>query len=99
MKNAHVARVITANDLLSGEVVYLNASGGWSLTHHEAELITDAATEASRLAKIQKKDSSVIGAYVIEVGYTGEGSIAPMHFREVFRTMGPSNRPLGKQAA
>ena len=64
-------KVITANHLLEGDVVYLTADDRWTRYHEEAELITDA------------KD--------------GPKGPEPTHFREVFRTRGPSNYAHGKQ--
>ena len=90
-------KVITANDLLTGEAVYLSASGKWSPHHSDAVLFDDIQAE-KRLANILQADTSIVGAYL--AGATSESGkpSSPIHFREVFRTKGPSNRFIGKQA-
>lgn len=93
------AKLITANDLLSGEVVYLTASGAWSRSPDNAEMLHDDSTEAQRLAEVLEADTSVIGPYLAQATRRDDGAIVPSHFREVFRTTGPSNRFIGKQAA
>lgn len=99
MKQVVTATVITANDLLSGEVVYLTKSGQWSPNHSDAILIDDISTGNERLDEIQNLDMSVVGPYLADAARSGDDASTPIHFREVFRTKGPSNRLLGKQAA
>lgn len=89
-------KIVTANDLLSGEVVYLSASGNWSTLHSDAVVLDDIQADA-RLAEVQKFDTSVVGPYLAGAAQ-GDNAPSPIHFREVFRTKGPSNRHLGKQA-
>lgn len=98
MKNETSLNVITANDLLSGEVVYLTTFGKWSPEHGDAILFDEINKANARLADVQGSDSSIVGAYL--AGATLESNLAPspVHFREIFRTKGPSNRILGKQA-
>ncbi len=87
--------VITANDLLSGEVVYLDASHRWSAELNAAKVfsVIDEA-EAELAAAFSEAD--VVGAYLAEV--TEDALIAPKHYREGFRHKGPSNYFHGKQA-
>lgn len=86
--------VITANDLLSGEVVYLDASHRWSAELNVAKVfstINEAEAELSDACS----EADVVGAYLAEVT---EGTlIAPRHYREGFRHKGPSNYFHGKQ--
>ena len=98
MKNETSLNVITANDLLSGEVVYLTTAGKWSPVHGDAILFDGIIMANARLADVQVSDSSIVGAYL--AGATLERNLvsSPVHFREIFRTKGPSNRILGKQA-
>lgn len=99
MNKVDHAKIITANDLLSGEVVYLTKSGQWSPNHSDAILIGDTSTGDTRLVEIQNLDVTVVGPYLADAARSEDGVSSPVHFREVFRTMGPSNRLLGKQAA
>ena len=89
-------KIITANHLLDGDVVYLTADDRWSQYHHEAELIDDEAHAAIRLLDAERQANTVVGAYLADArdGATGP---EPVHFREVFRTLGPSNYAHGKQ--
>ena len=48
MARAFVPKVVTANDLLEGDVIYLTASGDWTRLHEEAELYED---EVSAIGK------------------------------------------------
>ena len=99
MKNISKTQIITGNNLLSGEVVDLTLSGQWSLHHHEAVAFDDNSAGDSRLNEVLKTDHSVIGAYLADAALSDSGLPSPVHFRETFRTKGPSNRFLGKQAA
>ncbi|MCC0066968.1 MAG: DUF2849 domain-containing protein [Rhodovulum sp.] len=43
--------------------------------------------------------NAVVGVYLVEAALDDRGRAAPAHFREVFRTRGPSNYPQhGRQA-
>jgi hypothetical protein len=43
--------------------------------------------------------NQVVGVYLVEAAVDDCGRAAPAHFREVFRTRGPSNYPQhGRQA-
>ena len=41
MSRRFTPKVVTANDLLEGDVIYLTADDRWTRAHHEAELIED----------------------------------------------------------
>ena len=94
MTHEATAKIITANDLLSGEAVYLSKSGAWSPLHSDAVLL-DHTQGDTRLAEVQNHNTSVVGPYLADA--TQGDTPSPVHFREVFRTKGPSNRFLGKQ--
>lgn len=91
-------KVVTANTLRSGEVVYLTAAGEWAPCHEAAELIEDEATAEARLAAALAQNTVVVGPYLADAtpGATGP---EPVHIREAFRTRGPSNYHHGKQEA
>jgi hypothetical protein len=90
-------KVVTANRLREGDVVYLTADGRWSPFHHEADLIEDAARAEARLAQAAAQKLLVVGAYLADAR-PGTLGPEPTHFREAFRTRGPSNYQHGKQA-
>jgi len=97
MSRRYVPKVVTANDLRLGDVVYLTADDRWTRHHHEAELIDDEAHAQMRLLHATAQKLVVVGAYLAEAE---RGSLGPepVHFREAFRTRGPSNYRHGKQA-
>ncbi len=89
--------VVTANHLLSGEAVWLDAGNRWSPDPRSAVLLDDADTAAERLAWAQSQGHEVVGVYLAEARQGDEGP-EPVHFREAFRMRGPSNHAHGKQA-
>jgi hypothetical protein len=96
MKGRFTPKVVTANALLEGDVVYLTADDRWSRVHAEAELIEDEAIADLRLLDATKQSSTVVGAYLADAK-PGPNGPEPVHFREAFRARGPSNYPHGKQ--
>jgi hypothetical protein len=97
MSQAFTPSVLTANDLLEGNVVYLAATGGWTRRLRDARLFTEAELASAALAQAQAKPESLVGAYLAPARM-GENGPEPAHFREAFRARGPSNYPHGKQA-
>jgi hypothetical protein len=90
-------KTVTANDLRSGDAVWLTADDRWSPDHHAAELIEDEAHAQLRLLHAQRQGHIVVGAYLADAR-PGPIGPEPVHFREAFRTRGPSNYAHGKQA-
>lgn len=97
MSRAYTPKVVTANLLREGDVVYLTADNRWSPHHHEAELIEDEAQAQLRLLHGAGQKLLVVGAYLADAK-AGPNGPEPTHFREEFRTRGPSNYHHGKQA-
>jgi hypothetical protein len=97
MKGRFTPKVVTANDLRQGDVVYLTADDRWTRHHHEAELIEDEAHAQMRLLHGAAQKLVVVGVYLADAKAGAQGP-EPVHFREAFRTRGPSNYPHGKQA-
>lgn len=98
MAIAFTPKVVTANALIEGDVVYLTAGDIWSRNHAEAELIEDEAHAQLRLLKADRQRDRVVGAYLADARM-GPNGPEPIHFREAFRTRGPSNYAHGKQEA
>lgn len=96
MSRPYPPKVVTANDLRLGDVVYLTAQGQWSRHHHQAALFTDEDAANTHLARAVAQSLIVVGAYLADAKQ-GEHGPEPLHFREVFRTRGPSNYAHGKQ--
>ncbi len=94
-------KVVTANRLQDGEVVYLAPRGRFVDCLADAALAEDAAAEAALLAIARQAiaERLVVGAYSFEV-VAGADGIVPTSTRERIRATGPSvRRDLGKQAA
>jgi hypothetical protein len=97
MPREFTPKVITANALLEGDVVYLTSSDTWSRSLAEAEVLTEESDAQYRLLQAQARSAEVVGAYLADVR-PGPSGPEPAHFREDFRLTGPSNRFHGKQA-
>lgn len=96
MARAFTPKVLTANRLLEGDVVYLGADGDWVLNHSDAFLFTDELLANDALADANKQPDFLVGPYLANAEMQN-GRPAPTHFREAFRTRGPSNYAHGKQ--
>jgi hypothetical protein len=97
MSRPFTPKVVTANLLREGDVVYLTADDRWVARHEEAELIEDEAHAAIRLIDAERQGDLVVGPYLADAAAGPTGPV-PVHFREKFRTTGPSNYLHGKQA-
>jgi len=95
MPKAFTPKVVTANHLLKGDVIYQTADG-WTRQLAEAEVLTDEADAELRLIDASQQKSEIVGAYLADVDLS-EGTPRPAHFREDFRSRGPSNYRHGKQ--
>ena len=92
-------RIVTANRLDDGLVVYLNGAG-WSERIADARVARSEDAAAALLAQAEGPGQAVrvVGPYLIEV--TREEAVPrPVSHREAIRALGPTVRPdLGKQA-
>ena len=88
-------KALTANDLLTGEVVFWNA-GRWVERFADAQIFDgDEGDQAEAAAKAQPK--VVVEPYLIDL-MDSDGVPAPVSFRERLRALGPTNTPQhGKQ--
>ncbi len=96
MPRAFTPKVVTASDLLDGDVIYLTEEDTWSRHLTEAEVIDDEAHAQIRLLDAQAQPDRIVGAYLADVTLGANGP-EPTHFRETFRATGPSNYHHGKQ--
>ncbi|KUF11524.1 DUF2849 domain-containing protein [Pseudoponticoccus marisrubri] len=97
MPRRFTPKVVTANALLEGDVVYLTARDAWSRKLSEAEILTDEAHAQLRLVEASRRQDEVVGVYLADMDAGPDGP-EPVHFREEFRRTGPSNYAHGKQA-
>ena len=97
MPRPFTPKVVTANALLEGDVVYLREDDSWTRDLADAEVLTDEAHAQVRLLDAERRPGEVVGVYLADVAPTEAGP-EPTHFREDFRRTGPSNYFHGKQA-
>ena len=96
MSVTQISKVVTANDLRSGEVIYLRFPHDWTPELNKASVITDNDLAQAGLAFAQRQSNVVVGAYLSDVVAEPDGTKAS-HFRDTFRSTGPSNYRHGKQ--
>jgi len=96
MPREFTPKVITANRLLEGDAVWFTRADTWSGDISDAEFLTDEAHADLRLLEAQAQVSVIAGAYLADAKQGPNGPDA-VHFREAFRTRGPSNYAHGKQ--
>lgn len=94
-------RVLTANRLADGEVVFW-AGQGWSERFAGARVFADEIEGAQAQARAASAITEVVDPYLVDVAPIAEDAdpVAPVSYRERLRALGPSNKPgHGKQAA
>lgn len=89
-------KVVTASDLIEGDVIYLAADDSWTRRLSRAEVIFDEAHAQLRLLDAERQPDRVVGAYLADVSPGPDGP-RTVHFREAFRATGPTNYAHGKQ--
>ena len=95
-----MSKIVTANRLEDGEVVWLGTGGQWVETVEAAHLLDDkdAVTRALAFAASAVTDRVIVEPYEIDVSLE-DGAIVPVKLREKIRAKGPTIRAdLGKQA-
>ena len=96
MSRNFTPKVVTANALLEGDAVWLTEDDRWTRDMAQAELIEDVAHADIRLLFGASQRDTVVGVYLVDAK-AGPNGPEPTHFRETFRTRGPSNYAHGKQ--
>ena len=84
-----IYRVVTANRLRDGVIVYFNSDSGWTADIREATVAS--GEDAETLTAAAEKDAKanlVVGVYAIEI----TGDHQPLTARERIRADGPSIR-------
>jgi sulfite reductase (NADPH) hemoprotein beta-component len=100
VKRPPIPVILVANDLLEGDVVFA-AAGTWTRDPRQAVVARDDAQARAleSFAADEFRLSRIVDPYLVDVTLNAEGFPIPRHYREVLRTLGPSNRlDLGKQA-
>jgi hypothetical protein len=92
--------IVIANDLLSGDVIFLGERG-WEPAHRRAAVAhtQDDADALLARAQVDFKANKIVDPYLVAVTRLIDGTPDPIHYREKMRTKGPTTRiDLGKQA-
>lgn len=92
-------KVISANRLRDGIVVYLKRDNGWSEYISDAQVYSDkvASDAAIRKAHDAEEACVIVNPYLIDIDENG-GQYNPTKYRELIRAMGPTVKlDLGKQ--
>jgi hypothetical protein len=90
-------RVLTANRLIDGEVVFWSGEN-WVESFARALTFEDDASAEAAEAAAKSDVTRLVDPYLIEVMAMG-GRFAPVSFRERLRALGPTNKlDHGKQA-
>ncbi|WP_306141158.1 DUF2849 domain-containing protein [Roseibium sp. MMSF_3412] len=93
-------KVITANRLLNGDVVWLGESGNWveRVTLARTFEGKDQVAEGLSIGQQAEKNQEVVGVYEMDVTLE-DGVLVPVRLRERIRAAGPTTHPqFGKQA-
>lgn len=88
-KNKNARWVVTANDLLLGDVVYLNPQTAWTRHLHEALVLEQREPAEDLASQLRRQSESVVGIDVIAMT-PANGAISPQTLREKLRHRGPS---------
>ena len=90
-------QALTANDLRTGEPVFLSASG-WAARWAQAELFDAPEPAAAALEAARAQATVVVEPYLVDCVREGEVAV-PISYRERVRALGPTIHPeIGKQA-
>jgi hypothetical protein len=86
------AKIITANRLGDGLVVFLDADGNWPLDIAKARVLQDGADFDGALiyAKAQHDARVIVEPYAVDVEVNAEGVPSPVRLREKIRAEGPT---------
>ena len=93
-------KVMSANRLSDGIVVYLDAADGWRERIDDSRIAetADDETAMTEIAARAVAARQIVDPYLIDVA-EDDGAIRPTKYRELLRALGPSVRTdLGKQA-
>ncbi|MDY7098482.1 MAG: DUF2849 domain-containing protein [Pseudomonadota bacterium] len=82
-------KVLTGNDLKSGDVVWWTGEG-WSRHVDDA---ADAGDQAEEILGREEAARRVNVPYVIEATREDDGTVRPAHIKDRIRALGPTVRP------
>ncbi|MEQ9813967.1 MAG: DUF2849 domain-containing protein, partial [Azospirillaceae bacterium] len=84
-------KIVTANHLRGGDVVYLRSDRSWTAALAEAALWEGEAVEDGLdIGRTAETDRAVVGVYALDVVVDDAGRRHPRTWRERIRAAGPS---------
>ena len=98
MKKRFNPKIITSNDLILGDAIYLAEDGSWSRRFEDARVFVEPDEADAALSLADQRQDLHVGAYLADAAEGSDGRPRPAHFRERFRATGPSVYFHGKQA-
>lgn len=81
-------KILTGNDLVSGDVIWW-AGDGWSRQVGDS---ADVGDHGGDLARTEEAALRVVGAYVIDATVSDDG-VRPAHIKDRIRALVPTVRP------
>ncbi len=87
-----MSKIISANRLCDGLVVYFVAEGAWTLDLAEAKTFVDedALDAGLKLAKSDEKRNLIVEPFAVAVEAAGTKDIAALSLRNSIRAKGPT---------
>lgn len=82
--------LISANDLLMGNVIYFNEASDWSRSLSTALKMVDIETANTLLADIELNQTHIVSPMIVNASLSPEGELMLSHFRDQFRESGPT---------
>jgi len=82
-------KIVTANYLRGGEIVYFTASQQWSLDFKDALVAFDDGVQLLSAASVGEEEQIVVSLYLIDVEDTQDG-LRVLSQRERIRATGPT---------
>ena len=90
-------KILTANYLLNGKVIYLNSEKKWIENSANAAVFDNQEDADNALAFADTQINKLQSAYLIDVLLTPNGKPKPESNQELIRAIGPTNYFHGKQ--
>ncbi|MFY0610108.1 MAG: DUF2849 domain-containing protein [Hyphomicrobiaceae bacterium] len=81
-------KIVSANDLFDGDVVYLDGDSNWTRRISEAAVATSVDAADALLAE-SDQPAKIVGPYLLDVKLDDD-TVEPDHFRERLRDTGPT---------
>ena len=91
-------KILTANYLLSGKVIYLTSGKKWIEYPANAAVFDSQEGADNALTFADTQTNKLQSAYLIDVILTSDGKPKPISNQELIRATGPTNYFHGKQS-